>query len=415
LKIGSNTDLYRISDPAIKRVAETNLQASHSSVENPYLLAKQFGTKSLASSTTEFTYQSSIFQQNEAILDLLCYKTNAISSKAFKTSQEGTTGSSLGSLPLVLSVLDAVGSTNNEADKSSVTKLLSRLKMNPTNLGLVLALAQLQISFKNYSSAISTIETYIKNTDNSTKEASKNVGRSPGVIALLVSLYRSQGRHEAAKQALIDSLPYWLKEKSGELHSALQYAGRTLLKYPDTIAQSAAKEIYDTLRSQQPDSRETIAGTLASRTEEHKVDVKTESGSKSLSKITPISKLVAGLDVKQLEAAGVAQPPADRQQAKKRSAAEDLQKPAKKKRVRPSKSSKEIDPSKPLDPDRWLPLRDRASYNPKGKKNKAKAAAATQGGFDDSVKEKVPVDSGKVDKAPPSIGAKRAKGKKGKK
>ena len=38
------------------------------------------------------------------------------------------------------------------------------------------------------------------------------------------------------------------------------------------------------------------------------------------------------------------------------------------------------DESKKPDPERWLPIRDRSYYKPKGKKGKAKVAAATQGG-----------------------------------
>lgn len=33
-----------------------------------------------------------------------------------------------------------------------------------------------------------------------------------------------------------------------------------------------------------------------------------------------------------------------------------------------------------MDPERWLPLKDRTSYRPKGKKGKKKALDATQGG-----------------------------------
>lgn len=33
-----------------------------------------------------------------------------------------------------------------------------------------------------------------------------------------------------------------------------------------------------------------------------------------------------------------------------------------------------------MDPERWLPLKDRSSYRPKGKKGKKKALDATQGG-----------------------------------
>jgi signal recognition particle subunit SRP72 len=50
-----------------------------------------------------------------------------------------------------------------------------------------------------------------------------------------------------------------------------------------------------------------------------------------------------------------------------------------KKRIRKSRLPKDYDPSKPPDSERWLPLRDRSTYRPKGRKGKQRAAERTQG------------------------------------
>ena len=71
-----------------------------------------------------------------------------------------------------------------------------------------------------------------------------------------------------------------------------------------------------------------------------------------------------------------------------------------------------------MDPERWLPLRDRSSYRPKGKKGKKKATDNTQGGF---VREEETLElaggagSVKVEKAPAQSSSNNKKKKKGKK
>lgn len=51
-----------------------------------------------------------------------------------------------------------------------------------------------------------------------------------------------------------------------------------------------------------------------------------------------------------------------------------------------------------MDPERWLPLKDRSSYRPKGKKGKKKAMDTTQGGIvrEDALEGVEAPGSGKV-------------------
>lgn len=50
--------------------------------------------------------------------------------------------------------------------------------------------------------------------------------------------------------------------------------------------------------------------------------------------------------------------------------------------MRKSRLPKDYEQGKAPDPERWLPLRDRSTYRPRGKKGRAKAAL-TQGGVVD--------------------------------
>ena len=74
---------------------------------------------------------------------------------------------------------------------------------------------------------------------------------------------------------------------------------------------------------------------------------------------------------------------------------------------------KGYDANRTLDPERWLPLRDRSSYRPKGgKKGKAKQAMLAQGAVSEDVKPSTPgaeVVKGKQQQQ--SGGAKKKKGK----
>ena len=94
---------------------------------------------------------------------------------------------------------------------------------------------------------------------------------------------------------------------------------------------------------------------------------------------------------------------------RKRALGEKSAKPAKK-RVRKSKLPKDYEEGKVMDPERWLPLRDRSSYRPKGRKGKMKAAAMTQGGVSEKTEG---AKGGEVVKAAAAQG--KAKKKKGKK
>jgi len=113
--------------------------------------------------------------------------------------------------------------------------------------------------------------------------------------------------------------------------------------------------------------------------------------------------LVADVDVTELENAGVPQSQASIAAnaaviagARKR-ASKDQQNARAKKRIRKSRLPKDYDPNKKPDPERWLPLRDRSSYRPKGRKGRQRAAERTQGGI---VNEKADdVSAGKQQKS----------------
>lgn len=63
--------------------------------------------------------------------------------------------------------------------------------------------------------------------------------------------------------------------------------------------------------------------------------------------------------------------------------------------MRKSRLPKKDEQGKAPDPERWLPLRDRSTYKPKGKKGRAKAAL-TQGGVVDKAQATATGGGGKA-------------------
>lgn len=104
--------------------------------------------------------------------------------------------------------------------------------------------------------------------------------------------------------------------------------------------------------------------------------------SSDLEKLTPTSRLVSSIDAAALEEAGIPSLsiPATVIASKKRAADAESDKkdqPPIKRKIQKSKKPKDFKENKKIDPERWLPLRDRSTYQPKGKKEKKKVMEMT--------------------------------------
>ena len=169
---------------------------------------------------------------------------------------------------------------------------------------------------------------------------------------------------------------YW-RQKLKPSSPLFRAAGSALLESSKPEDLSAAGEVFSSLRDQDPTDRVAIAGLVASYATTDYTRI-----SSDLDKLTPVSRLISGIDAAALEEAGVPHLSAPTAAgSKKRSAEVEKEKPAKKRNIRKSRMPKDFEEGKKMDPERWLPLRDRSSYRPKGKKGKKKAMDLTQGGI----------------------------------
>lgn len=317
-----------------------------------------------------FRLQAEKMQQNGLALDLLTSKSMGVTKATSRILSEASP--TISPHTNSISVLHAAAHAQSQLAKMGLKQILPLLEKRPGDIGLVMTVIQLYVLTNNHGSAVTVLESLIKHLSESTTPADQDVLFAPGLVALQVSLYTSQSRRSQIKTVLAKAASYW-RHRSKPPVSLLQAAGLSLLDSPNSEHQSLARDIFDTLHQQDYSSKYATAGYVAS----HPL-VSPEKVASEADTLTPVPRLIAGIDVASLEEAGVPSLPSSNTTSRKRPL-DDKPKPVKK-RVRKSKLPKDYDPSKPPDPERWLPLRDRSTYKPKGKKGKRKAEEKTQGG-----------------------------------
>ena len=272
-----------------------------------------------------------------------------------------------------LSVINAAAHAQSQLAKMGINQMLPLLEKRPNDIGLVLTVVQLYVLTNNHGSAVNVLESLIKRLSESKMPDDQDILFAPGLVALQVSLYTAQGRKSQIKSTLAKAASYW-RHRSKPSTALMRAAGLALLDSTNPEYGMVAQDIFQTLHHQDPASQFATAGYVACHALTSPEKVITEADS-----LTPISRLIAGIDTVALEDAGVPSLPSTTTAASRKRALDDKPKPVKK-RLRKSKLPKDYDPSKTPDPERWLPLRDRSSYRPKGRKGRQKVAEKTQGG-----------------------------------
>lgn len=422
--------LSDITDASTKAIAQSNALILKSE-SNPYMAQRLADTLPVVTGNDRlFEEQATIFRRNKYIIELQAQKFAGVKSKTAKilsNETEPTTSSS----KCDLGALNAAAASELQTSKEALRRILPLLETRPTDVGLLLTVIQLYIQLQNPTQALNLLEVFFKRLEAATtSDNNADVRFAPGLVALAVALYRQQGRHSAIRSELAKAAAHWQSKQkaasSGD--SLLREAGIELLRSTHPSDLSAAGEAFTHLVAAQPDDRTATAGLIASFATSDFAKVEPY-----LSTLSPVEKLTAGVDVSALLDAGVATLPVvapQQSQGKKRAREDDeigeqkqQQQQAAKKQRRKRKLPKDYDPAKKPDPERWLPLRDRSSYRPKGRKGKQKAQAATQGGYVKGDEETLELAGGagsvKVEKAPASGGGgggggakKKKKGKK---
>lgn len=151
--------------------------------------------------------------------------------------------------------------------------------------------------------------------------------------------------------------------------SILRAAGIAKLASEDQADNEAAGKIFQSLLDYDQNDPIARAGLVAAY-----AAIDPSKAEAYLKGLSPVASLISGINAEELENAGVALPPHKKVAVKAKTPGLKVRKTRKRRRL-----PKNYDPEKKVDPERWIPIKDRSYYKPKGKKAK-KAFQASQGG-----------------------------------
>ncbi|KAL1954945.1 hypothetical protein VTO42DRAFT_403 [Malbranchea cinnamomea] len=370
----------RIHEPSTKLIARNNLLVAAPQQSNPYLQHKLFrSTPKSTGSDKLFSFQNKTLEWNSHAIDLLVHKYAGVARATEKILSQHSS-STISANINNLSVVNVAAHCKNEKGKACLKHALPLLEKRPHDVGLVLTLVQLYVENNNVSAAISVLESLFQRLEESVSETDQDIRFNPGLVSVLIALYKSQGRRRGIKTELCKAAAHW-QQRPRQARSLLRVAASSLLHSSDRSDIQKSSEIFAKLHDMDPSDRIATAGYVAS----HAVLSPSSAIKSEAEKLSSVQDLVSGIDVTALEEAGI--PPVAAVSAvsvsRKRPASTGEQdKRSRKKRVRKSRLPKYYDPNKQPDPERWLPLRDRSTYRPpKGKKGKQKVAERMQGGI----------------------------------
>lgn len=357
-----------------------------------------------------FEYQLSVLRHNRYALDLQMQKFEGVESSTNNQILSASTPTALlDAAPL--GVISAAARTQMGEGKAAIRKLLPVLEKRPNDVGLLLTIIQLHVQMRNPGPALTILEAFLKRLEAATTADDMDVRFSPGLVAVAVALYRLQGRQNSIRAELARASAHWRSKPEGASTSLLRAAGVELLRSSNPEDVAIAGATFENLVAQPDHDITAAAGLVASFATRDYAKVEPY-----LPKLSPVERLTAGADVQALVQAGVCSVAALAPAAKKRGAAYEPEKEKAAKRRKKKRLPKDYEEGKQPDPERWIPLRDRSTYRPKGKKGKKRAQEATQGGV---VKEEETLElvggagAVKVEKATGGQGGKKKK--KGKK
>ncbi|KAJ5432080.1 Tetratricopeptide-like helical [Penicillium cf. griseofulvum] len=375
-----------ITELSTKKIARNNIVLARPTAVNPYILYKALhDTPDATNNDRLFEFQDRDLIGNSHAADLLVQKYDGIIRSTIK-AQSKCPSPSTDAIPNLLSVYNAAAHAKGETGPTALHKIAPLLERRPTDLGLLLTVVQLYVSSGNTTSAITAMERTLQSLEG----ANEPVRFNPGLLSVLVSLYQLEGRAVQIRTTLAQAASYW-RTKPEPPTSLLRAAAASLLHSEEHADLATAGDLFRDLHQQDPNDRVAIAGYIASQATLDYAQIEPE-----LDRLPAVSDLIADIDVSALESAGispsassVAAAAAAFAGARKRTSATTGDRANK--RVRKSRLPKDFDPAKKPDPERWLPVRDRSSYRPKGKKGKQRAAALTQGGPVNEKSEESPV------------------------
>ncbi|KAK6348285.1 Signal recognition particle core component [Orbilia javanica] len=357
-----SSDILETPDEAVKLIASANCYLTSES-PNPHvgLRVLEALQKRPQGSQKPFTFQSDILDRNATVLNLQAGKENAAIAAAKALKAQNPNDYTISSVVATIELQTSDSSTAKSIEKTLKDAAVSRKLGSTADIGIAFINAQNYLKENNVTSAVATIEALLKDLEGEPEKR-----WLPGLVGVVAGLYALQGRKTKVKAELENASAYWRGTTKPD-PAVLLATGSAQLNSSNPQDRIMAASIFESLAASNP-SPLSNAGYVASHPAE---DMPSK-----IAQLTPLSTLLKEINVNALLDSGVAAPP-----TKKRpldATSKPQVKSRKKRKTRLPKGG--IDPNKKPDPERWLPLRDRSTYKPKGKKDKKKARDLTQGG-----------------------------------
>lgn len=388
---------------------QNNLRALEQTPQNPFVLeAEAVAWKSSLPKAKLFSFQARVLRRNIPLIDFHACKTAGIKSRQRRALQSAA-WPSCDPYVIASSILGAMAVTRHALGTSLLGPLLALLQKQSNDTGLVLAIMHLHLRRKDLYAALRVLESFFSRLDGLGTEQSLRVRFSPGLVALAVSLRKCLKRPSAAKRELVQAARFWYGRPGGIATSLLTEAGVELVSSPSKNDLDLAAATFTRLHQETQTSPMTRAGVVAA-TAVHNLPASKEYAADMPS----VESLIKSVDVDGLIQLGVSFPAASSVHNKRPFDDDSAGERTLKKRSRRRLPKNVINGQEP-DPERWLPLRDRSYYRPKGKKGRKKFTDATQGGSSRQVETLGLVGGGGVKVEKSSIGPSQKKKKKGKK
>ncbi|KAG5978835.1 hypothetical protein E4U55_005880 [Claviceps digitariae] len=367
LKLGINSDLD------LRIIVQNNHSILENMPQNPFLLGRTTGTwLSFSTEAQLFNFQSHLLTRNSSIISMLAHKTGGVKKRAYRAVHQCRSTSSTAELNSI-SVIGAAAKTQGLPGKDVLRSLIHLTKRRPHDAGLALIIIQLQLQRKNVGAAMRTLDSFFSRLENSNNEQYHRLRFTPGLIALAVIMKRIQKRESSAKAELIEAGRYWLQHQAPCALSLLKEAGAELVSSSSNDDLKLAGAIFEKLNKENAASPATSAGLVAALASVNAYALKHHT-----SLLPTTESLVYGTQINELISSGIMVSPRCSTSEKRMSSNDNNVERAIKKRRR--KLPKNLADGQAPDPERWLPLRDRSSYRPKGKKGRRRATEFTQGG-----------------------------------
>ncbi|KAF4509814.1 hypothetical protein G6O67_003951 [Ophiocordyceps sinensis] len=413
------TDLHRSldvssdTDPELAVLARNNKSASENQPANPFLYQRQVTAwMSDARKANLFTHQSNALTRNALLVDLQAHKADGVRDRTrniLDKERHPTTNLDANAT----SVIHAAAQTKGLNSRETLRAVVTISKQRPNSVGLVVTVVQLYAQQKSLGAALSVLESFLGRLEISAEDQDQDVRYSPGLVALAVSLMRAVRRESSAKAELVKAAAYWRDRPVSSAESLLREAGIKLARSSNPADLSLAVAAFNKLHDENQRSPIISAGLVAALAASNPSQVE-----QHIAELPSIESLIKGIDVGALNRAGVATAPANASAAIKRPAPDRAMddKAANKSRKRRRLPKNLVDGKAP-DPERWLSLRDRSTYRPKGKRGKRRVAESTQGGVvkDEETLDLVGGGGVRVEKTLVAGASKMKKKKKGKK